>query len=190
MGLGLLESLTEQKKVHGVITDFRRISGSADQTQYLITLKPFLSLLDKQFRTHRFFVNKSVPEVVEQVLTEHGLKGWEYEFRLKKTYPKREQINQYQESDLAFIQRLLAELGIFYFFSLQPDTQTEIVHFGDSQAALIFDKKLAVNSPSGMSDSGYDSVSVLASPSPLQQEVLLVYWQITRACNCWPQKVR
>lgn len=158
MGLGLLESLTEQKKVHGVITDFRRISGSADQTQYLITLKPFLSLLDKQFRTHRFFVNKSVPEVVEQVLTEHGLKGWEYEFRLKKTYPKREQINQYQESDLAFIQRLLAELGIFYFFSLQPDTQTEIVHFGDSQAALIFDKKLAVNSPSGMSDSGSDSV--------------------------------
>ncbi|MEM0706047.1 type VI secretion system tip protein VgrG [Enterobacter quasihormaechei] len=158
MGVGLLESLTEQKKVHGVITDFRRISGSADQTQYLITLKPFLSLLDKQFRTHRFFVNKSVPEVVEQVLTEHGLKGWEYEFRLKKTYPKREQINQYQESDLAFIQRLLAELGIFYFFSLQPDTQTEIVHFGDSQAALIFDKKLAVNSPSGMSDSGSDSV--------------------------------
>lgn len=158
MGVGLLESLTEQKKVHGVITDFRRISGSADRTQYLITLKPFLSLLDKQFRTHRFFVNKSVPEVVEQVLTEHGLKGWEYEFRLKKTYPKREQINQYQESDLAFIQRLLAELGIFYFFSLQPDTQTEIVHFGDSQAALIFDKKLAVNSPSGMSDSGSDSV--------------------------------
>lgn len=158
MGVGLLESLTEQKKVHGVITDFRRISGSADQTQYLITLKPFLSLLDKQFRTHRFFVNKSVPEVIEQVLTEHGLKGWEYEFRLKKTYPKREQINQYQESDLAFIQRLLAELGIFYFFSLQPDTQTEIVHFGDSQAALIFDKKLAVNSPSGMSDSGSDSV--------------------------------
>ncbi|PCR06211.1 hypothetical protein CQA72_29695, partial [Klebsiella pneumoniae] len=26
-----------------------------------------LSLLDKQFRSHRFFVNKSVPEVVEQV---------------------------------------------------------------------------------------------------------------------------
>lgn len=44
---------------------------------------------------------------------EHGLKGWEYEFSLKRTYPKREQINQYQESDLRFIQRLLAEVGIF-----------------------------------------------------------------------------
>ena len=161
MGTGLLESLAEQKKVHGVITDFRRISGSEDQAQYRITLKPFISLLDKQFRTHRFFVNKSVPEVVEQILTEHGLKGWEYEFSLKRTYPKREQINQYQESDLRFIQRLLAEVGIFYFFTLHPDAQTEVIHFGDVQAALIFDKTLPVNSPSGMSDSGTDSVWAL-----------------------------
>ncbi|EPB8903052.1 type VI secretion system Vgr family protein [Escherichia coli] len=161
MGTGLLESLIEQKKVHGVITDFRRISGSEDQAQYRITLKPFISLLDKQFRTHRFFVNKSVPEVVEQILTEHGLKGWEYEFSLKRTYPKREQINQYQESDLRFIQRLLAEVGIFYFFTLHPDAQTEVIHFGDTQAALIFDKTLPVNSPSGMSDSGTDSVWAL-----------------------------
>jgi type VI secretion system secreted protein VgrG len=158
MGGGLLESLTEQKKVHGVITHFRRISGSADQTQYLITLKPFLFLLDKQHRSHRFFVNKSVPEVVEQVLQEHNLHGWEYEFNLKQSYPKREQINQYQESDLAFIQRLLAEVGIFYWFTLQEDAQTEVVHFADAQRALIFGKTLPVNSPSGMSDSGADSV--------------------------------
>lgn len=158
MGGGLLESPTEQKKVHGVITHFRRISGSADQTQYLITLKPFLFLLDKQHRSHRFFVNKSVPEVVEQVLQEHNLHGWEYEFNLKQSYPKREQINQYQESDLAFIQRLLAEVGIFYWFTLQEDAQTEVVHFADAQRALVFGKTLPVNSPSGMSDSGADSV--------------------------------
>lgn len=158
MGGGVLESLTEQKKVHGVITDFRRISGSADQTQYLITLKPFLVLLDKQHRSHRFFVNKSVPEVVEQVLQEHNLHSWEYEFNLKQSYPKREQINQYQESDLAFIQRLLAEVGIFYWFTLQEDAQTEVVHFADAQRALVFGKTLPVNSPSGMSDSGAESV--------------------------------
>ena len=158
MGGGLLETLTEQKKVHGVITDFRRLSGSADQTLYRITLKPFLSLLDKQHRSHRFFVNKSVPDVVEQVLQEHGLHDWEYEFNLKQSYPKREQINQYQESDLAFIQRLLAEVGIFYFFTLQEDAQTEVVHFADAQRALIFGKRLPVNSPSGMSDSGAESV--------------------------------
>lgn len=158
MDASKLASMTTQKIVHGVITDFQRLSGSADESRYHITLTPYLSLLDKQFRTHRFFINKSVPEVVSEILQEHALHGWEYEFTLTQSYPKREQINQYQESDLAFIERLLAEVGIFYFFTLQPDTRTEVVHFADQQSAYEFDKRLALNSPSGMSDSGADSV--------------------------------
>ncbi|MDW2592873.1 MULTISPECIES: type VI secretion system Vgr family protein [Citrobacter] len=158
MGTGPLMGLTGQKVVHGVVTHFKRISGSRDQATYQIIIEPFLSLLRKQFRTHRFFVNKSVPEVVAEVLQEHGLKGWEYEFTLKADYPKREQINQYKENDLAFIERLLAEVGIFYFFTLQPDTQTEVVHFADKQSAWTFGKSLPLSSPSGMNDNATDSV--------------------------------
>ena len=158
MGTGPLMGLTGQKVVHGVVTHFKRISGSRDQATYQIIIEPFLALLRKQFRTHRFFVNKSVPEVVTEVLQEHGLKGWEYEFNLTADYPKREQINQYKESDLAFIERLLAEVGIFYFFTLQPDTQTEVVHFADKQSAWTFGKTLPLNSPSGMNDNKADSV--------------------------------
>ncbi|MNB66354.1 Phage-related baseplate assembly protein [compost metagenome] len=158
MGAGNLLSLTERKVVHGVVTHFERTGGSADEAQYCIVLEPFLALLGNQFRTHRFFVNKSVPEVVAEVLQEHGLKGWEYEFTLKADYPKREQINQYQENDLAFIERLLAEVGIFYFFTIQPDTQTEVVHFADKQSAWTFGKKLPLNSPSGANDNAADSV--------------------------------
>ena len=146
------------KFVHGVVTHFRRLTGSCDQVSHEIIIEPYLSLLGKQFRTHRFFINKSVPEVVSEILQEHALHGWEYEFTLTQSYPKREQINQYQESDLAFIERLLAEVGIFYFFTLQPDTRTEVVNFADQQSAYEFDKRLALNSPSGMSDSGADSV--------------------------------
>ncbi|MCO5783620.1 type VI secretion system Vgr family protein [Citrobacter meridianamericanus] len=146
------------KFVHGVVTHFRRLTGSCDQVSHEIIIEPCLSLLDKQFRTHRFFINKSVPEVVGEILQEHALHGWEYDFTLTQSYPKREQINQYQESDLAFIERLLAEVGIFYFFTLQPDTRTEVVHFADQQSAYEFDKRLTLNSPSGMSDSGADSV--------------------------------
>ncbi|MDA8519125.1 type VI secretion system Vgr family protein [Citrobacter sp. Igbk 16] len=155
---GALLNATPVKFVHGVITHFRRLTGSHDQVSYEIIVEPYISLLDKQFRTHRFFINKSVPEVVGEILQEHALHGWEYEFTLTQSYPKREQINQYQESDLAFIERLLAEVGIFYFFTLQPDTRTEVVHFADQQSAYEFDKRLALDSPSGMSDSGADSV--------------------------------
>ncbi|QFQ09429.1 type VI secretion system Vgr family protein [Enterobacter sichuanensis] len=158
MGTGPLMALTGQKVVHGVVTHFKRISGSRDQATYQIIIEPFLALLGNQFRTHRFFVNKSVPEVVAEVLQEHGLRGWEYEFTLRADYPKREQINQYQENDLEFIERLLAEVGIFYFFTLQPDTLTEVVHFADKQSAWTFGKKLPLNSPSGANDNGADSV--------------------------------
>ncbi|WP_435952662.1 type VI secretion system Vgr family protein [Dryocola sp. BD626] len=158
MGVGDLFNPNVGKILHGIVTNFRRLTSSRDQVRYEIIIKPFLALLGNQFRTHRFFVNKSVPDVVKQILDEHGLKGWEYDFALKQTYPKREQINQYQESDLAFIERLLSEVGIFYFFSLQPDTQTEVVHFADKQSAYEFGKTLPLNSPSGMSDSGAASV--------------------------------
>ncbi|MEN5015445.1 type VI secretion system tip protein VgrG [Erwinia sp. Eh17-17] len=158
MGTGVLTRLSGKKIVHGYITDFRRLSGSADQAAYLIVIEPYLALLHKQYRTHRFFVNRSVREVVQQIMQEHGFHDWEYEFSLKQDYPKRGQINQYQESDLQFIRRILSEVGIFYWFSLQPDTQTEVIHFADSQSALTFGKKLPLSSPSGMSDSGKESV--------------------------------
>nr|WP_323868870.1 phage late control D family protein [Xenorhabdus sp. M] len=87
-----------------------------------------------------------------------GVLCWEFEFNLKNTYPKREQINQANESDRDFIERLLSEVGIFYTFRLQPDTQTEVIHFGDKQRYYEFDKNLPFNTPSGMSDNGQDSI--------------------------------
>ncbi|MFV4777592.1 type VI secretion system Vgr family protein [Citrobacter portucalensis] len=158
MGMGKLSELTARKMVHGIVTSFHRISGSKDQTIYQIIIEPFVALLKNQFRTHRFFINMSVPEVVTKILQEHGLKDWEYNFDLVMEYPKREQINQYQESDLVFIERLLSEVGIFFFFRLQPDAGTEVIYFADKQSAWEFGKTLPLNSPSGMNDNGIDSV--------------------------------
>lgn len=158
MGMGELSELTARKIVHGIVTSFHRISGSKDQAIYQIIIEPFVALLKNQFRTHRFFINMSVPEVVTQILQEHGLKDWEYNFDLVMEYPKREQINQYQESDLVFIERLLSEVGIFFFFRLQPDAGTEVIYFADKQSAWEFGKTLPLNSPSGMNDNGVDSV--------------------------------
>lgn len=154
----LAQVKSAEKVVHGIVTDFKRLAGSADQAQYQLTIEPFFALLRHQKRSYRFFLNQSIPQVVEQILREHNFKGWEFEFNLKQTYPKREQINQVNESDRAFIERLLAEVGIFYSFALQPDTQTEIIRFGDQQSCYAFDKSLPLNSPSGQSDSGTASI--------------------------------
>ncbi|MDK7756054.1 type VI secretion system Vgr family protein [Providencia rettgeri] len=156
--MGLATQPTVTKRVHGVVTDFRRLSGSADEARYQLVIEPFFALLRHQIRSHRFFINQSIPDVVEQILREHNFKGWEFEFHLEKAYPKREQINQINESDRQFIERLLSEVGIFYRFGLQDDTQTEVLHFTDSQRGYVYDKTLPLNSPSGLSDNHVDSV--------------------------------
>ncbi len=156
--MGLASQPSVAKRVHGVVTDFRRLSGSADEARYQLVIEPFFALLRHQIRSHRFFINQSIPDVVEQILREHNFKGWEFEFHLEKEYPKREQINQINESDRQFIERLLSEVGIFYRFGLQDDTQTEVLHFTDSQRGYVYDKTLPLNSPSGLSDNHVDSV--------------------------------
>ncbi|EJD6409319.1 type VI secretion system tip protein VgrG [Providencia sp. CRE-3FA-0001] len=156
--MGLATQPTVAKRVHGVVTDFRRLSGSADEARYQLVIEPFFALLRHQIRSHRFFINQSIPDVVEQILREHNFKGWEFEFHLEKAYPKREQINQINESDRQFIERLLSEVGIFYRFGLQDDTQTEVLHFTDSQRGYVYDKTLPLNSPSGLNDNHADSV--------------------------------
>ena len=156
--MGLATQPCVARRVHGVVTDFRRLSGSADEARYQLVIEPFFALLRHQIRSHRFFINQSVPDVVEQILREHNFKGWEFEFHLDKAYPKREQINQINESDRQFIERLLSEVGIFYRFGLQDETQTEVLHFTDSQRGYVYDKTLPLNSPSGLSDNHVDSV--------------------------------
>ncbi|EJD6541527.1 type VI secretion system tip protein VgrG [Providencia rettgeri] len=156
--MGLATQPSVAKRVHGVVTDFRRLSGSADEARYQLVIEPFFALLRHQIRSHRFFINQSIPDVVEQILREHNFKGWEFEFHLEKAYPKREQINQINESDRQFIERLLSEVGIFYRFGLQDDTQTEVLHFTDSQRGYVYDKTLPLNSPSGLNDNHADSV--------------------------------
>ncbi|MCT8263269.1 type VI secretion system tip protein VgrG [Proteus terrae] len=146
------------KQVHGVVTQFRRLSGSADEARYQLVIEPMFALLRHQIRSHRFFLNQSVPDVVSQILREHNFKDWEFEFILKQDYPKRAQINQYNESDRQFIERLLSEVGIFYSFYLQDDAQTEVIRFADRQSAYAFDKTLPLNSPSGMNDNHQESV--------------------------------
>ena len=72
MGVGDIFNSFVGKVVHGVVTNFRCLSGSRDQVTYAIIIEPFLALLNKQFRTHRFFVNQSVPDVVAQILIRPG----------------------------------------------------------------------------------------------------------------------
>ncbi|MEN8643069.1 type VI secretion system tip protein TssI/VgrG, partial [Pseudomonas sichuanensis] len=101
---------------HGVITHFRQGAIGTRLTHYHARLQPRLARLGLR-HNHRVFQQRTVAQIVGQVLSEHGLFSDSYQFLLEEPYPPRDYCVQYGESDLAFIERLCQEDGIHYHFS-------------------------------------------------------------------------
>jgi type VI secretion system VgrG family protein len=75
-----------------------------------------------------------VPAIITQIFKDHGILGDAFAFQLGGDYPEREYCVQYAESDLAFIQRLCAEIGIHYHF--QHSLDGHLLVFGDDQTVF------------------------------------------------------
>jgi type VI secretion system secreted protein VgrG len=84
--------------------------------------------------TAQIFQDKSVDEIVTEVLTSCGIPKNRQRWQLAGSYAKREYCVQYFESSLAFVSRLLEEEGIF-FRSVVEDGQDFIVFSDDSPNA-------------------------------------------------------
>ncbi|WP_240726885.1 type VI secretion system Vgr family protein [Escherichia sp. E4742] len=153
------------RRVFGVVESFRRISASNDETRYALTIVPRIALLNYT-KGSEIYLNQSVTEVVEQVLRKHGLEGQDFEFRLSREYPPRELITQWRETDLEFIRRLLAEVGIYWRYEMDSRLEQDIVIFQDSQQQYEFGITLPLRNQAGMSDSGQESI-----------------WDIQTTCN-------
>ncbi|ELY6276202.1 type VI secretion system tip protein VgrG [Cronobacter muytjensii] len=145
------------RTVFGVVESFRRVSTSNDDTHYALTIVPRIALLGYT-KGSEIYLNQSVTEVVEQVLRKHGLEGPDFAFRLSRKYPARELITQWRETDLEFIRRLLAEVGIYWRYEMDDRLEQDVVIFQDSQQQYEFGVTLPLRNTVGMSDSGQESI--------------------------------
>ena len=120
--------------IHGLIYQVAQAESGKRLTRYKLSIVPQLSYL--ALRTNqRIFQHLTVPQIVAQVLQEHGIALGDYQFQLGPTvYPTRDYCVQYDESDLHFIQRLCEEEGIHYHF--QHSAQGHVLVFGDDQSAF------------------------------------------------------
>ena len=120
--------------VHGLIYQVAQGESGKRLTRYKISMVPQLSYLTHR-SNQRIFQHLTVPQIVAQVLQEHGIQANAYQFQLGPTvYPERDYCVQYDESDLHFIQRLCEEEGIHYHF--QHSTNGHVMVFGDDQSAF------------------------------------------------------
>ncbi|WP_350307853.1 contractile injection system protein, VgrG/Pvc8 family, partial [Photorhabdus viridis] len=88
---------------------------------------------------------------VEKILRErHGFRGQDFLFTLAYPGPKRDQVMQYGEDDLHFVQRLLAEVGIWYKLTADDRLKIDVVEFYDDQRYYQFNVYMPARPPSGM----------------------------------------
>ncbi|WP_017788610.1 type VI secretion system tip protein VgrG [Aeromonas dhakensis] len=120
-----------QRRVSGVVAQFAQGDTGFRRTRYSMVVKPALWRLS--LRTNaRIFQAQKPEEILSILLQEHGIT--DYAFALKNEHAQREYCVQYRESDLAFLNRLAAEEGMFYFHEFEAGKHRLV--FADDAAAL------------------------------------------------------
>jgi type VI secretion system secreted protein VgrG len=108
------------RSFHGHVTAAEISGANGGFARYLLTIEPWTRFLAFG-RDSRVFQDKTVIEILESVFKTYAGRGklipdWRFELADSRVYPKRSLTTQYQESDLAFAERLMHEEGLFYFF--------------------------------------------------------------------------
>jgi len=98
-----------------------------------VLLLPELHKLDNGSR-YRLFQELSAPDIVQTIFSEHEISDTVWQ--LAGTYAPRQSCMQYGESDFAFVQRILGEEGIFYYFAHRNEGCHQLVLCDRLQALL------------------------------------------------------
>ncbi|HWE01840.1 MAG TPA: type VI secretion system tip protein TssI/VgrG [Tepidisphaeraceae bacterium] len=98
---------------------------------YTAVLRPWLWLAT-QTTDCRIFQEQSAMDIVKALLGEIG--SYPFETKVTATPPTREYCVQYNETDFAFIGRLLEDEGIYYYFRHENGKHTLVL--GDEASAL------------------------------------------------------
>ena len=123
------------RQVTGVVSEVQGVRVDPRKVTTKVLIVPAFEALRHRVDT-RIFQDKTVPEILEAVL-EDGLGAYdrEVENRLERTYPKCEYRTQYNESDLAFCERLMEEEGIAYWFEFD-DSENEKLILADTRQSF------------------------------------------------------
>ncbi|UBM24599.1 type VI secretion system tip protein VgrG [Pseudomonas sp. p1(2021b)] len=111
--------------ITGYLTRFASIGSDGGMARYTATLNPWFSMLKNRFDT-RIFQGNTVEEVVTAVFALCPAFS-RHEFRLTRPQKRYTYITQYRETDFNFVQRLLEEEGMFYYFEHTAEGHTMII---------------------------------------------------------------
>ncbi len=117
---------------HGVVSCFEQLQAQGDYAFYTATLVPRLWLTTLS-RGSNILLDKDIKQLVQAVLQNAQQDPHSYAFKFTQSYPKKEYICQYNETDFDFILRSIEHSGIYFYFEQTP--MGEKVVFSDSMIA-------------------------------------------------------
>ncbi|MGI8490375.1 type VI secretion system tip protein VgrG [Pectobacterium sp. S5] len=140
-----------QRRVSGIVSAFAQGDTGFRRTRYQAEVRPALWRLGLRTNARLFQAQK--PEaIIGTLLEEAGIT--DYAFALRNEHAVREYCVQYRESDLAFITRLAAEEGLYFFHEFEEGKHRLV--FADDAGALAKGPELFFNlATQGLSEGAY-----------------------------------
>lgn len=108
----------------GRVAQVSLIGMSGRFFRYRLILRPWLWMLTRTTDC-KIFQDKNVQDILEEVFADQP--DADFEFQLTEYYPPRTYCVQYRESDYNFVNRLLEEEGIYYFFKHEKNKHTLVI---------------------------------------------------------------
>ena len=112
-----------KRYISGLVTAARVAGHQGRSVVYELRLEPWLKILTHT-SDYKAFQNKNVVEILDEVLDEYL---WPVEKRLVENYPTRAWQVQYGETDFDFVQRLMQEWGIYWWFEHSENSHTLVL---------------------------------------------------------------
>ncbi|MBR8228189.1 type VI secretion system tip protein VgrG [Burkholderia vietnamiensis] len=116
---------SEERYFHGYVAAFSHLDTDGGFAMYSATILPWLWMLSRR-QDIRIFQEENTEAILARVFREYG-KLASFEFRLSKGTQNRSYCTQYRETDLAFVERLMREDGLFYYFEHAKDGHKLII---------------------------------------------------------------
>ncbi|AYH07376.1 MULTISPECIES: type VI secretion system tip protein VgrG [Pectobacterium] len=140
-----------KRRVSGIISAFAQGDTGFRRTRYQAEVRPALWRLG--LRTNaRIFQAQKPEDIIGTLLEESGIT--DYAFALRHDHAPREYCVQYRESDLAFVTRLAAEEGLYFFHEFEAGKHRVV--FADDAGALSKGPELFFNlATQGLSEGEY-----------------------------------
>ncbi|HWW72519.1 MAG TPA: type VI secretion system Vgr family protein, partial [Duganella sp.] len=172
----LLELMTaasrdQSRPFHGHVTAIDMAGANGGFARYNLTIEPWTAFLARG-RDSRIFQDMTVFDILDTVFGAYQGQGrlapaWRFDIVDRAVYPKRSITTQYQESDLAFVERLMHDEGLFHYFE----------HSGDAASPGLGGHTMVIADHNGSFKPNAQASIAFSQPGATMQQDTLDRWR-------------